>query len=623
MRDGQAIDINDPQMTLTGKRGTLVVRNRIEWSTSRTAGRSSPAPGRSSVARATTPGSPEADDGPAPTAREVPVRRLPTGTGQMAGRRLRQLEIATSRIRHSTERRRHEVVDSSDEDGARPRGHRRSGRDGVAVGASANRPKPVVIPPDAVLTWNTYTVNAVRASTPTKVQTDGMVYMSYVQAAVYDAVTKLQGRYEPYHDFAVAVVPGASVQAAVAAAARGRRSTTTCPTSRRPSMPSTRRTSQRSPEASLTASRSARRRRTTSSRSAPGDGLNAATPSYGGIGPILPGQWQLQPGQAVQTPWFATMRPFLLDRASQFRAEPPPALTSRPVREGPERDRGLRCAQQHRPHAGADGDCVLLGREQHQPVQRDDAEPSSRSTAWISSTPRICSRWATSSRPTRGWPASTRSSSTSSGGRSRRSGTPTRTAIPTRRPTRPGRRCWGCRATPNIRPSTAASRPPSATRSRPRCTRSTSTSTMPGGAERKQRPHDDSQHFNTVDDMQEQVVDARVWLGFHFRNSVEQGEKLGNNVAKWELKRYFKRVQHVTRSSPQRVARLRAGHSPFKTIQPASTAGAGLPGVLRRAVAGRDYPKKSHPLARRRRGGCVGPIYTSVRSAPCQRKISA
>jgi hypothetical protein len=47
-----------------------------------------------------------------------------------------------------------------------------------------------------------------------------MVYMSYVQAAVYDAVTKLEGRYEPYHDFTVAVAPGASVQAAVAAAAR-------------------------------------------------------------------------------------------------------------------------------------------------------------------------------------------------------------------------------------------------------------------------------------------------------------------------------------------------------------------------------------------------------------------
>ena len=94
----------------------------------------------------------------------------------------------------------------------------------AAVSLSAASAKPhkggVVVPPDAVLTWNTYAVNAVRGSTPTKVQTDGMVYMSYAQAAVYDAVTKLAGRYEPCHDFTVAVVPGASVQAAVAAASR-------------------------------------------------------------------------------------------------------------------------------------------------------------------------------------------------------------------------------------------------------------------------------------------------------------------------------------------------------------------------------------------------------------------
>ena len=31
VRDGQAIDINDPQMTLTGKQGTLVARNQIGW----------------------------------------------------------------------------------------------------------------------------------------------------------------------------------------------------------------------------------------------------------------------------------------------------------------------------------------------------------------------------------------------------------------------------------------------------------------------------------------------------------------------------------------------------------------------------------------------------------------
>ena len=120
----------------------------------------------------------------------------------------------------------------------------RACRDGVVVGGFGEDPPPGRVPPDAVLTWNTYAVNAVRASTPTKVQTDGMVYMSYVQAAVYDAVTKLEGRYQPYHDFSFAVVPGASVQAAVAAAAR-----TTLdyylPTRRRRSTPSTPRTSRR------------------------------------------------------------------------------------------------------------------------------------------------------------------------------------------------------------------------------------------------------------------------------------------------------------------------------------------------------------------------------------------
>ena len=89
--------------------------------------------------------------------------------------------------------------------------------------ASAGTKKAAAISPDAVVTWNTNAVGAVRASTPTKFQTDGMVYMAYVQAAVYDAVTKIDGRYEPYHAFAFAVAPDASVQAAVAAAAPVRR----------------------------------------------------------------------------------------------------------------------------------------------------------------------------------------------------------------------------------------------------------------------------------------------------------------------------------------------------------------------------------------------------------------
>lgn len=31
VRDGQVLDLNNPQMTLTGKQGTIVARNRIVW----------------------------------------------------------------------------------------------------------------------------------------------------------------------------------------------------------------------------------------------------------------------------------------------------------------------------------------------------------------------------------------------------------------------------------------------------------------------------------------------------------------------------------------------------------------------------------------------------------------
>jgi hypothetical protein len=62
--------------------------------------------------------------------------------------------------------------------------------------------------------------------------------------------------------------------------------------------------------------------------------------------------------------------------------------------------------------------------------------------------------------------------------------------------------------------------------------------TIPGG-ENGSNALTTTQHFDTVADIQNQVVDARVWLGFHFRNSVIQGEKLGNNVADWELTRFF------------------------------------------------------------------------------------
>ena len=48
-----------------------------------------------------------------------------------------------------------------------------------------------------------------------------------------------------------------------------------------------------------------------------------------------------------------------------------------------------------------------------------------------------------------------------------------------------------------------------------------------------------SQTFATVHDLYAQLVNARVWIGFHYRNSVVAGENLGTAVATWELQRYF------------------------------------------------------------------------------------
>jgi hypothetical protein len=48
-----------------------------------------------------------------------------------------------------------------------------------------------------------------------------------------------------------------------------------------------------------------------------------------------------------------------------------------------------------------------------------------------------------------------------------------------------------------------------------------------------------SRQFATVSDIQRQIADARVWIGFHLRSSVDAGLALGNDVAGWALTRYF------------------------------------------------------------------------------------
>jgi hypothetical protein len=48
-----------------------------------------------------------------------------------------------------------------------------------------------------------------------------------------------------------------------------------------------------------------------------------------------------------------------------------------------------------------------------------------------------------------------------------------------------------------------------------------------------------SRTYPTVRNLLDELVNARVWIGFHFRNSVIAGENLGTSVANWELQCTF------------------------------------------------------------------------------------
>ena len=411
--------------------------------------------------------------------------------------------------------------------------------------ASAKPHETAALSPDAVLTWNNYAVSAVRTSTPTKFQTDGMVYMSYVQAAVYDAVTKLDGRYEPYHDFAYAVVPGMSAQAAVAAAAR---------TTLDNYLPDRAGVVDPEYEAYIN---------TLGGHGAPGvadgealgnaaaqdliafrtgDGLKAATPSYGQQGPILPGQWQLQPGQSVQTPWFATMRPFLMERASQFRAEPPPALTSHQyakdlneveaygslnstVRTPEQKDIaffwvGFNVNQYNQTMQNVVG--------QHEMDLVDAARLFAMGNIVTTDAGIACFD---SKFFYQFWRPITAIRNADKDGNPDTTSDPSWTSLPPGVPGHPEypsqHGCFTSAFTDALATALHTNH---------------LDVTIPGG-ENGSNVLTTTQHFNTVHDIQQQVVDARAWLGFHFRNSVVQGEKLGNDVANWELDRYFRSTE--------------------------------------------------------------------------------
>jgi hypothetical protein len=52
-----------------------------------------------------------------------------------------------------------------------------------------------------------------------------------------------------------------------------------------------------------------------------------------------------------------------------------------------------------------------------------------------------------------------------------------------------------------------------------------------------------TRHFDTAAQLRAEIVNARVWAGFHYRGSSEAGVDLGRNVAAYDLAHAFRPVQ--------------------------------------------------------------------------------
>ena len=207
----------------------------------------------------------------------------------------------------------------------------------LIIFTAASVPPSAALPPGTVIQqWNQIAEDTVVGSGA--FQNEGLIYMAYVSAAVYDAVTSIDGGFQPYATH-VPAPPGASVDAAVVEAAY---------------------TTLRfyfSDFSALTATLDARHAEALALLPAgPGTdagravGLAAANAiielrrNDGRLTPIAstssfptmepgPGVWRLTPPftppfDKPQTPWVGSVMTFILNGSDQFHPPPPPPLTS-------------------------------------------------------------------------------------------------------------------------------------------------------------------------------------------------------------------------------------------------------------------------------------------------------
>jgi hypothetical protein len=418
----------------------------------------------------------------------------------------------------------------------------------LLTGSASASPPGSGVAATVALQWNAYAVAAVRAAkvvdpagtAPRSLyQTEGLLYLSYVQAAVYDAATKIGHRYAPYHRFAVGA-GNASIEAAVVAAAYSTlvfylgdpggslAAEYAASLAALPDDPATARgiAVGRAAAADIEALRA-------------DDGRDAPTPVYG-AGPLQPGQWVWAPPpslQVAQTPWLATMRPFMLESSSQFRAPPPPELSSPAYAADLNETEAYGSATSAVRTPAETAVAYFWNANAINQVNQTLQNAAAQHDMDLLDTTRLLAAGNMVSTDAgmacfdskyhyQLWRPVTAIRNADVDGNPATSKDPSWTPLVTtpNHPEYPSQHGCVNSALAQVLANAAGS--------------SAIDATIPG-ATGGGTTLTTSQTFATVDDLLTQLVNARVWIGFHYRHSVTAGESLGTAVANWELQRYF------------------------------------------------------------------------------------
>jgi hypothetical protein len=384
--------------------------------------------------------------------------------------------------------------------------------------------------PQVALDWNATAVATTIAAG--KSQPESGLYVGLTQAAVYDAVIAIDGGFHPYL-IVPGVPPGSSDEAAAAAAAYGVL-VGYFPT-QKPALDAAYATSL----AGIPDGTAKDRGVLVGQQVAAGllaaridDGRDAAVPFTPTPGP---GVWQPTPPAFLPalTPWLGAMKPLLLDSPSQFRPGPPPALDSRRYARDYNETRlygalngSLRTPQQtetalfYTENAAQQYNRALRGFvAARNPNLRDAARELAMADTTMADALIAC--W--DAKDTYAfWRPVTAIAAGNADGNDRT------TADPNWLPLRP---------TPNHPEYPSAHNCLAGALSE-------SLSKIAGSdvinLDVSSTVTGTTRNYQNVDDFKRDIIDARVFVGFHWRTSGEVGFKLGTDVAHWDLHHYFK-----------------------------------------------------------------------------------